>query len=182
MPLTEQTYRAVVLEDPEGRWELYRGRLREKPDMPARHNRFQGGLAGRLHVQLFNSEYEVRTNSVRLRRANGATFIPDVAVVHSAWVDAIADRLDLLETYDQPVPFVAEVWSPSTGTYDVETKFEEYRERGDAEVWRIHPFERTVNVWRRQPDGTYEQTLHTGGRLTLLALPQVTIDLDLLLR
>ena len=31
MPVTERTYRQVVLEDPEGQWELHRGRLREMP-------------------------------------------------------------------------------------------------------------------------------------------------------
>ncbi len=30
MPVSEQTYRVVALEDPEGQWELHRGRLREK--------------------------------------------------------------------------------------------------------------------------------------------------------
>jgi Uma2 family endonuclease len=182
MPLTEQTYRAVVVEDEDGQWELWCGRLREKPAMTADHNRFGMRLTPQLGVQLDSQEFEVRVNSSRLRRPNGMAFIPDVVVVPTALVEQLINRIDTLETYDPPVPFVAEVWSPSTGTYDVDTKFAEYRERGDQEIWRIHPYERTLTVWRRQADGTYEKTFHTAGRLTLRALPQVTIDLDLLLR
>jgi hypothetical protein len=74
------------------------------------------------------------------------------------------------------------VWAPHSGFYDDDAVLAEYRERGDVEIWRIQLVERTLMAWRRQADGSYEQTLHTGGRLTLWALPQVTIDLDLLLR
>jgi Uma2 family endonuclease len=73
---------------------------------------------------------------------------------------------------------VVEVWSPSTGRYDVDTKFPEYRARGDHEVWRVHPFERIVTVWRRQPDDSYIESRHSGGTIELWALPGVTIDLD----
>jgi len=182
MPVTEQTLRAVVLEDPDGQWELWCGRLREKPAMTADHNRFGMRLALQIGAQLDSDEFEVRVNSSRLRRPNGMNFIPDVVVVPTALVERITNRIDILETYDPAVPFVAEVWSPSTGVYDTDTKFAEYRERGDQEIWRIHPYERTVHVWRRQPDGSYLETLHLGGKLTLMALPDVTIDLDLLLR
>jgi hypothetical protein len=33
---------------------------------------------------------------------------------------------------------VVEVWSRSTGAYDVETKLQGYREHGDAEIL-VHP-------------------------------------------
>ena len=178
MPLTEQTYRAVVLEDPEGQWELFRGRLREKPGMTAGHNRLGMRLAHQLLVQLDEGEFEVRVNAGRVRWTDEHVFIPDVLVVPTALVERIVQRIDMLESYEGPVPFVAEVWSPSTGAYDVDTKFEEYRRRGDAEIWRLHPYERTVQIWRRQPNGTYIETLHRSGKIQLLALPQVTIDLD----
>jgi Uma2 family endonuclease len=187
MALTQQTdleyraYAVLALENPERRWELYGGRLREKPSMTARHNRNQRRLDRQLNLQLDDREFEVSANSARLRAPNGAVFIPDVAVVPTGLVDRI-DRSPELETYDEPVPFVAEVWSPSTGDYDVNTKFEEYRARGDQEIWRIHPYERTVTAWRRQADGSYEESFHTGGSLALWALPGVTIDLDVLLR
>ena len=38
MPVSEQTYRQVALEDPEGKWELVCGYLRRKPAMTTEHN------------------------------------------------------------------------------------------------------------------------------------------------
>ena len=73
---------------------------------------------------------------------------------------------------------VVEIWSPSTGTYDVDTKLSEYQQRGDLEVWRIHPYERTLTAWRRQPDGSYAMTLYDGGAIQPAALPSVTIEID----
>jgi Uma2 family endonuclease len=75
---------------------------------------------------------------------------------------------------------VVEVWSPSTGGYDIDAKLPTYRARGDREIWRIHPYERTLTTWRRQPDGSYAETVHRGGTIEPIAVPGVTIDLDAL--
>jgi len=75
---------------------------------------------------------------------------------------------------------VVEVWSPSTGDYDVDAKLPEYHRRGDQEIWRIHPYERMLTAWRRQPDGSYTETVYTGGVVHPLAFPVVAIDLDTL--
>ncbi len=83
-----------------------------------------------------------------------------------------------LELYDEPMPLVVEIWSPSTGAYDVDTKLIEYQRRGDLEIWRIHPYERTLIAWRRQADGTYTETIYTSGLVQAAFLPNVTIDLD----
>ena len=77
-----------------------------------------------------------------------------------------------------PLPLVVEVWSPSTGDHDVDTKIPEYQRRGDQEIWRLHPFERTLTMWRRQPDGAYVETTVYGGTVSPTAFPWVTIDLD----
>ena len=76
------------------------------------------------------------------------------------------------------MPLVAEVWSEPVGDYDVEEKLREYQRRGDLEIWRIHPHERTLTAWRRQPDGTYLETLHRGGAVQPAALPGVAIELE----
>ena len=44
----------------------------------------------------------------------------------------------------------------------------------------LHPYERTLLAWRRQPDGGYARTEIRGGKVQLLGLPDVTIDLDAL--
>jgi Uma2 family endonuclease len=85
-----------------------------------------------------------------------------------------------LEAYAGPVPLVVEVWSPTTGEYDVDRKFPEYRARGDLEIWRVHPGEQRVTRWIRQADGSYRESSHDGGRLELAHLPGVVVDLDAL--
>ncbi|GIW04313.1 MAG: hypothetical protein KatS3mg059_0933 [Thermomicrobiales bacterium] len=178
MPVTEKTFEAVVLEDPEGRWELVRGRLREKPPMSFAHNFAGCVLARQLLRQLDASRYQVLQNAGHLRAKSGDTFIPDLAIVPVALMARFRENLARLEVYDDPLPLVVEIWSPSTGSYDIDAKIPSYRERGDAEIWRLHPFERTLRIWRRQPDGLYAEQQVTGGIVRLHALPDVAVTLD----
>lgn len=179
MPVSEETYRQLALEDDEGNWELHCGRLRQKPAMSVDHNRTMVWLAVDLANQVDRSEFDIRTNTGRVRHSGGSYYIPDVFVVPMELVRPLRGQHSL-EYYNQPLPLVVEVWSPSTGEYDVDTKIPEYRRRGDLEIWRIHPYERTLIAWRRQPDGSYTETLYTGGKIQPVALPGVTIDLDTL--
>ncbi len=55
-----------------------------------------------------------------------------------------------------------------------------YRQRGDEEIWFIHPYERTLTVWRRRPDGSYSEERYAGGIVPIASLPGVSIDLDAL--
>lgn len=180
MPVTERTYQAIALEDPEGKWELHRGRLREKPPMTWKHNTGAFELAFQLRRQLDPSRFHVVHDSARLRRQDETYYIPDVFVVPTQFGDRLRDRQDLLEVYDGPALLVAEIWSPSTGDYDIDSKLPEYQARGDHEIWRFHPYDRTLIVWRRQDDGTYTTFQQTGGTIDPIALPGVTIDLDAL--
>lgn len=159
VPVSERTFQQLALEDPEGHWELYRGKPRRKPrrkpGMTFAHNHVEVWLAVQLGQQLDRRRFDVRSNAGH-------------------------DRRDVLEWYDAPLPLVVEIWSPSTGDYDVDTKLSEYPRRGDLEIWRIHPFDRTLTAWRRQPDGTYTESHYTSGVVKPVALPGVTIDLDTL--
>ncbi len=179
MAVSEATYKQLALEDRHGHWELHSGRLVRKPGMTAWHAEALERLHRRVALQLPESEYAVRADAVRLRRSEGSYYVPDVTVVLRAYVrDLIEHHPTELEVYERPVPFVAEVWSPSTGQYDVNTKIPGYRQRGDAEIWRLHPLEHTVTIWRRQPDGTYSESVVTGGTVELAALPGVRITID----
>jgi Uma2 family endonuclease len=80
--------------------------------------------------------------------------------------------------YREPVPLVVEIWSPSTGSYDIDGKIPEYMNRGDQEIWRLHPYERTLKGWRRQADGSYQEFILSRGIVEPVALSGVTIDLD----
>ena len=85
-----------------------------------------------------------------------------------------------LENYEGPLAFVAEVWSPSTGNYDVDTKLVEYRQRGDLVIWRIHPRERSLITWNRQADGNYLEARHIHGTIPVPSLPGVSVNFDAL--
>ncbi|HTE87221.1 MAG TPA: Uma2 family endonuclease [Dehalococcoidia bacterium] len=179
MPISEATYERVALEDPEGRWELVCGRLRSKPGMTAAHYDAMRRLARRLILRLDEGEYTVATEGPRLWVSSGSYYLPDVCVIPRVFVEQkLREAPQRLEVYEDPMPLVVEVWSPSTGDYDVEEKLREYQRRGDLEIWLIHPYERTLAAWRRRPGGDYEQTVQRAGAVQPVALPGVVIELE----
>lgn len=178
MATTHQAYERVALEDPDGQWELHEGKLREKPPMSFGHNHTMSELGFDLRRQLDPTRYAVRVNAGRARRADETYYIPDVFVIPIELMPPLPERWDMLEVYDQPLPLVVEVWLPSTGAYDVDAKLPEYRRRGDFEIWRLHPRDRTLRAWRRRPDGTYDEAAYHGGIVEPIALPGVRVDLD----
>ena len=175
--ISGETYERLALAEPDRKWELRDGHLREKPGMTAAHNSLEMQLGFMLMSQLDWSVFQVRVDAGRVRRPEATCFIPDVFVVPTALVAPLLKLQDVLEVYDQPFPLVVEVWSRSTGEYDVEEKLAVYQQRGDLEIWRIHPYERTLTAWRRLPDGTYDETTHHEGVVSPTALPGVEIDL-----
>jgi Uma2 family endonuclease len=177
--LSEQEYLQLVMDDPDNRWELIDGEPVCRPAMTSKHEDITAYLGGYLIGQLPRSEYRVRIAGSRVRYSASNYFIPDVFVTPTALVlpqeDVIAP-----EAFREPLPLVVEIWSPSTGRRDLETKLQRYREQGHREIWFIHPFERTLTAWRLQPDGGYSETVVSSGSVRPVALPGVTIDLDLL--
>jgi len=176
--MSERDYLSLALANPDVPWELHDGRPREKPPMSAEHNALMFELGYHLRRQLDPMRFRLRFNAGRLRRPSTATYIPDVVVIPAALEHEQRRGPGALELYSEPLPLVVEVWSPSTGAYDVDAKFPEYQQRGDHEIWRLHPFERTLRAWRRQSDGSYIETVYHGGMIEPVALPGVTIDLD----
>jgi Uma2 family endonuclease len=178
MPITQETYRALTLEDPDHQWELFRGKLMEKPSMSVSHNRTMARLAHQLSAQLDIERFEVRTNTGRLRYTDETYFIPDVHIVPVALMAEPNESSEALEVLTASMPFVAEVWSPSTGGYDVDRKIPEYQRRGDSEIWRLHPYERSVTMFRRRDDGSYVESVVTSETVLLLEFPNVVVDVD----
>jgi Uma2 family endonuclease len=162
----------------DSRLEVHRGRLREKPSMSFDHNDVMVYLAHQLILQLDRSAFRVHVDNTRVRRTDATYYLPDVVVIPIHLAEPFQGRIGVLEIYDEPLPLVAEAWSLSTGKYDVDEKLEEYENRGDWEILYLHPYERTLMSWRRQPDGTYTKTVFHGGKVELFALPGVVIDLD----
>jgi Uma2 family endonuclease len=180
MSVTEQTYQAVAVEDPERRWELYDGLLVEKPWMGNEHSDVKTYLGHSLILQLDAKEYRVHIDSTRLRESQRRYYIPDVTVIPIELFRRGLGHPGRLEFYTEPMPYVAEIWSLSTGRFDVDEKLPAYRRRGDREIWRLHPFERTLTIWRRQADGSYSESLYEGGLVRVESLPGVAVDLDAL--
>jgi Uma2 family endonuclease len=178
LEMSSEEYEQLILSEPDEIWELVRGRLREKPTMSMQHRYAAVELLFHLRGQLDPNVYQVSMNHTRLKRVEGSYFVPDVVVLGVA--DLVGDRTNpgAVDAHGAPVPFVVEVWSPSTGDYDIEQKLRGYQQRGDLEIWRLHPYQREVTVWRRQSDGHYTEELLRGGTISLHALPHVTITLD----
>jgi Uma2 family endonuclease len=181
--ISEQEYRELALNEEDRFWELWDGVLVEKPQMSMRHNVVAAYLGAALINQLDRGEYRVSINGDRARISSRSYYIPDVMIVPAAYQQSqpFADDPDAIGAYAEPLPLVVEVWSPSTGHYDVATKLQGYRERGDLEIWYIHPAKRTLTAWRKQPDGSYTEEVYRGGIVPVVSLRGVTIDFDVLL-
>jgi len=178
MAISPETYERVALEDGDEQWELVCGRLRKKPGMTAEHSDTITNLSDALTAQLDRAAYRVHVNLSRLRVADDRFYVPDLVVLPQEYrLRALRERPRQLEVYSEPLPLVVEVWSPSTGAYDVNTKLPEYQRRGDLEIWYIHPYDRTLTAYRRQPDGTYSKTVYREGAVEPVALPGVRIAL-----
>lgn len=177
MPVSEATYERLALEDDSEKWELFCGHPRKKPEGTYDHNHLARALGFMVQGQLPFDDFQVAVANGRTRIA-AHYFVPDVMVIPGAFARRLRGTRGL-EVYAEPLPFVAEVWSPSTGDYDVDEKFPEYRRRGDLEVWRVHPGERRITAWVRQADGGYHEREYAAGEVRLAALP-VTVDLDAL--
>ena len=194
MFMTAEEYERLVLAEPDEKWELECGRPRRKPPMTWEHNQASRRLARRLMAQLPEADWVIGHDDGRARWGDARRYyIPDVFVASMAVARRLFTQPGMVEAYPDPLPLVVEVWSPSTGDYDVDEKLRNYQERGDLEIWRLHPprggdpkgtppyQERTLTTWRKQPDGSYVQTVYTGGIVRPVALPNVAIDLDALL-
>ena len=180
MPISEQTYRQVALEDPEGKWELVCGRLRQKPEMTTEHNLIPRALLLQLVDQFDRSQFVAAEGTARLRTSSGSYYIADLCVLRWEAIRRLREVPGTFEVYEDAVPLMVEVWSPSTGIKDLTEKLAEYERRGDEEIWFIHPYERTLRARVRQPDGSYRETLYQRGSVPLAALPGVAIDVDAL--
>jgi Uma2 family endonuclease len=175
--IDDAAYERIALGDGDRRWELWDGVLVEKPRMSFEHNDAQMELAYQLRRQLDRAAYRVRMNSARVRRPR-SYYIPDVVVVPVDPNRVRSSTPGPLETCQGPMPLVVEIRSPSTGGYDVNAKLPEYVARGDLEIWRLHPYERTLTAWRRQSDGSYAEVVFLGGAVEVASLPGVVVDLD----
>ncbi len=180
--ISEQEFLDLALNEEDGFWELWDGVLVEKPQMSMRHNAVSVYLVVALANQVDPRAYRVSHNGDRTRISARSYYIPDVMVIPAAYqLPPYQEDPWGLGAYREPLPLVVEVWSPTTGRYDLTVKLHGYRERGDLEIWYLHPRERTLRVWRKHPDGSYTEELFRGGVIPVASLPGVAVDLNALL-
>ena len=170
----------ALLEETDGRSELYGGELREKLPMSVDHNQSVWELLRQLLPEIPQGVYQLRINGGHLAVPGGNSYIPDLFVLPVEAIARMTPTQRRFERYAEPMPFVVEIWSPSTGTFDIDRKIPGYRARGDLEIWRIHPFDRVVTAWRRDTDDRYVESEFRNGTVSLHALPNVSINLDVL--
>ena len=177
MPVSEATYHAIVLEESDDTWELVCGHLRKKPPMTQAHGDTAMELGVLLHSQLDPTMYRVRNNHARARLQTGEYYVPDIAVIPADLAGPERGKR-LIDGYPEPLPLVIEVWSPSTGEYDVSTKLPGYMARGDMEIWLLHPEKIELTVWRLQPNGSYtEHHYSAADTVDVESLPGVRVEL-----
>ncbi len=176
--MSEEAYREFALSGPEGKWELVRGRLWEKPAVTVAHSRVIMTLVRLLVQQLDPNQFRVSFGLARLRAFADTYYMPDVVVIPAETMLKLGVNPHALDAYPEPMPLVVEAWSPSTGKRDMELKLPDYQGRGDLEIWYIHPYERTLTAWRRLPNGDYSATIYRDGIVRPASLPHVAISLD----
>jgi Uma2 family endonuclease len=179
--ISETEYRELALTDEGHLVELWDGVPREKPLMSLAHGDVAAYLGAMLINQLDRRAYRVYVNGGRARRSERNYFIPDVLVAPASFVLPDWGDSRALAAFAAPLPLVVEVWSRTTAAYDYAVKLQAYRDRGDAEIWYIHPYERTLTAWRKQPDGSYREALYHGGIVSVVSLPGVAINFDALI-
>jgi Uma2 family endonuclease len=167
----------MVLAHPGSKLEMLDGEWREKPTMTIPHNLAQVRLVRQLVPQIDFDRFDLRIDNVHLARPNSTFFIPDVCILDSPGNRAIGETMAGLETITVPCLLVAEIWSPTTGAFDLSQKIPEYIARGDREIWLLHPYDLTLTAWRQQPDGQYEKSTYQGGNVELMSIPGIVIDL-----
>lgn len=178
--ISNEAYERLALSDTDRKWELWDGVLREKPGGTAAANSLCAELVFGLLSQLDWAVYQGRTNAGRLRRPPATYVVPDVFVFPVRYVTPRLRGDDVLEVYEQPVPLVAQMWSAIAGDAYVQANLAIFKERGDHEIWFLHPYERWLIRWVRELDGSYLETELREGLIRPVGLPGVAIDLDAL--
>ena len=181
MPIGEDLYHRVAPAETDETWDLHEGWLRYKPGGSFGHGELLRQVMYRLMDRLDRDEWHLRCNAGRLAFGRNTYLVPGLFVFPADYLEAAVAThgWEALEVYREPVPFVVEAWEPPSEWfgYDGDRKLPIYRQRGDREIWRLHPYERTLHGWRRQPDGSYEEFVMIHGVVALHALPGVSIDL-----
>lgn len=139
-------------------------------------------LVGEIHFQIRQGlegkpcRVYIAPFDVRLPRSQETDDRIDTVVQPDVLVVCDPRKLDVRGLRGAP-DWIAEVLSPTTAGHDQMVKVPLYERAGVAEVWLVHPTDRTVTVYRLQ-NGRYgdPEVLELKGRTAISAVPGLGID------
>jgi Uma2 family endonuclease len=170
-PMTVDEFLAWEIEQ-DDRYEFFRGEVSLMTGARQTHNVVTLNLAVALHNRLDPMLCRVLSNSMKVRiDAADAVFYPDVVVSCSR--NDRAQEHALIE----PV-LIAEVLSPSTGSFDKNAKFAAYRRMPRlTEYLLVEPRARVTELFRRSSGGDW--TVIEMGAHPVLELASIDLSIPL---
>ncbi len=154
----------------------------KEPPAPSRlHQEIVGELYHQVRTALEGRSCRayVAPFDVRLPKSGEPDEQIDTVVQPDVLVVCDAHKLDARGMRGAP-DWIAEVLSPATAGLDQIIKLRAYERAGVLEAWLIHPTDRLLTVYRLEKGGKYGRATlcDLKGRITLGAVPGVTIDWD----
>jgi len=169
------TYADYCEWDDDTRWELIDGVPYAMAAPTTKHQRLLGKLFRKFaehlddkECEVFIAPYDVRLN---VDKADDTVVQPDLLVVCDS--DKIGDK-----GCNGTPDLVIEILSPSTGKYDMMTKFAKYHKAGVREIWFVDPETHEAKIYKRQNDGYTVSIYGSKDKITVGILPELTIYMN----
>lgn len=145
---------------PEGeRWELIDGLAWAMSPAPTSiHQAICGYLHGTLFAYLQDKPCKVFCAPFDVLFPLGGEADEDVATVVQPDILVYCDRSKITRRGGRGAPdLLVEILSPSTSKKDLHEKFDLYERGGVREYWIVDPGNRSIQVFHREPSGTFDQ-------------------------
>lgn len=152
--------------------------VREPPSPSVAHQAIIGKLYQQIENALENSPCRVYMAplDVRLPKTTDADDQIDTVVQPDVLIVSDLQKIDARGVRGAP-DWVAEVLSTSTASYDRTVKLAAYERAGVREVWLVHPFDRTLAIYRLERGHYGRATVfELKGQTALTAVCDVIID------
>ena len=155
---TKFTYEDLQYIPPDrNRYEIVDGELFVTPSPITLHQRIVTNLSGELRQHVRQHRLgEVFVAPLDVVFSFSTVFEPDVIFVSRSRLHIVGEK-----NISGPPDLIVEVLSESTAGLDREIKPKQYALYGVPEFWRVHPFEKTVEILRLK-EGEYELAARLG--------------------
>ena len=154
--------------------------VREPPSPSPSHQEMVVELCYQVRAALEDKPYRVYVAplDVRLPKSTEQDEEVDTVVQPDVFIVCDLQKIDARGMRGAP-DWVAEILSPSTGSYDRVIKLRAYERAGVREVWIVDPIARTLAIHQLEA-GCYGRAiqLELQGRTAIAAVPGVTIAWD----